>query len=376
MKIAIVCNYEFTYQKYLSVLAAELLKKKFSVSVFFAGDAETGKTDDSSFIDYFPIQMPSTPNILLFWRAALDLRRKIKKVCPDVIILNNRNASLVGRLGCLFLGRDVKILYFARGMYFHDAQSFLTRVTCMGFEYLFLWLTDGVISQTREDINTLLRMPFVSPSKFCFVGNGIDSTDFSYRGIRPRDPGTLKLVSVGRMVPEKGFVDVLRAMRELELDRISIEYTIVGGDTPGVSSSYESWFNDIVKEYGLVDSVRVTGFTEDVAHHLGQHDIFIQSSHREGFPRALLEALAIGLPCIATNIRGARELVIHGENGFLFERGDVEGLTKAIKQIMLMPPSELQKMSLEGRAVIDNFFNEKKYVERQVEAILRFGGNS
>ena len=41
-----------------------------------------------------------------------------------------------------------------------------------------------------------------------------------------------------------------------------------------------------------------------------------------------------------------------------------------------MPPSELQKMSLEGRAVIDNFFNEKKYVERQVEAILRFGGNS
>jgi glycosyltransferase involved in cell wall biosynthesis len=84
---------------------------------------------------------------------------------------------------------------------------------------------------------------------------------------------------------------------------------------------------------GLGGAVELVGHTENVAARLGELDVFLFTSHREGLSVAILEAMASGLPVVATDVGGTREQVVEGENGFVRAAGDVEGLAEACARL-------------------------------------------
>ncbi|HHW46981.1 MAG TPA: glycosyltransferase family 4 protein, partial [Clostridiales bacterium] len=141
--------------------------------------------------------------------------------------------------------------------------------------------------------------------------------------------GTAVIITVGELNANKNHIQVLKALSKLT--KTNFHYLIVG------NGESEQKLKKAVNELMLQDKVSFLGFRRDVPELLTASDVFILTSRREGLPKAVLEAMAIGLPIIATDVRGNRDLVKSGENGYLVPVDDVETTSQVIKKLISSP---------------------------------------
>ena len=136
--------------------------------------------------------------------------------------------------------------------------------------------------------------------------------------------GRSQLGAVGRLSDEKGFDGLIRSVSELVRLNENVHLVIVGEG--GERANLER----LVAEYGLEQRVSLPGWQTDVRDYFEAMDAFALSSHREGLPNVVLEAMALEVPVVATRVNGVPRLVQDGRNGFLIEPGRVEALTTAL----------------------------------------------
>ncbi|MGB7861388.1 MAG: GNAT family N-acetyltransferase, partial [Acidimicrobiia bacterium] len=129
------------------------------------------------------------------------------------------------------------------------------------------------------------------------------------------------------LVLEKGIPELIEAAESLNGDEFVL--VIVGPHDPDKSDAIP----DELMNRGVRAGVRFLGMRTDVERLYGGFDLFVLPSHREGFPRAAMEAAASGLPVVATDIRGCRQVVDNGETGFLFPVGDAQALAHAVRTL-------------------------------------------
>lgn len=156
--------------------------------------------------------------------------------------------------------------------------------------------------------------------------------------VQQKGRNTLNFVSVANLVPYKDYFTTLEALRMLKDENYDFFYTIIG-DGP--------LRDDLEKDVslkGLRGRVILIGSVENPEQHLAKADVFIHSSKGEGCSNAILEAMYMGLPVIATNTGGTSEIV--GDNAILFEYQNVIGLYAALKKIM--DDTELRKKMAEA----------------------------
>ncbi len=164
------------------------------------------------------------------------------------------------------------------------------------------------------------------------IPNGVDIQTFCPGEASARRNGEVRLLFAGRMARQKGLPDLLQALAPLEppvLERVSVELVGAGPEEGRVRS--------LAIQLGLAERVTFTGWVSRsaiVAHYQRAH-IFVLPSYDEGMPNVVLEAMACGLPIVATNIRGNREVVSDGENGILVPPGDVEALRGALRDLIM-----------------------------------------
>ncbi len=111
----------------------------------------------------------------------------------------------------------------------------------------------------------------------------------------------------------------------------------------------------------------------DLRRELAQVDAFVLPSYWEGLPRSLIEGLAAGRPAIATNIRGCRELVQDGVNGFLVPARDAGALAAAIRRLAALPPPEFEAMATRARGVAWDRYREVDVARRLIDAYAELG---
>ena len=112
-------------------------------------------------------------------------------------------------------------------------------------------------------------------------------------------------------------------------------------------------------------NVHYVGFVKDTPALFNRHDVFLLPSYREGLPRSILEAMASGLPVIATNIRGCREEVMDQETGYLVPVADPEALAQAMESF-ITHPERLILYGQRGREVVEERFDELNVLTRQL----------
>jgi glycosyltransferase involved in cell wall biosynthesis len=149
---------------------------------------------------------------------------------------------------------------------------------------------------------------------------------------------------VAALRPEKKHVLLLDAVNILNQRGIPVRILIVG-DGPERNNIEKH-----MKQIGIKPNVIITGFQSDVRPYISLSDIIVMSSNSETFSIAILEAMALGKPIIAPDIGGIAEQVIHGENGFLFLSGDVEGLANNIE--MLISQNLFESMGEASRRMV------------------------
>ncbi len=173
--------------------------------------------------------------------------------------------------------------------------------------------------------------------------------------------------TVGRLVWQKGFRELFEAARRVAASQPAVVFVVVGASDPAKADAIDP---DSLASFGEAANVIFTGAREDVECLYPAFDVFVLPSYREGFPRSAMEAAATGLPIIATDIRGCRQVVTHGLNGFLVPLHDVERLTSAIEE--LVDDGELRRrMGQAGRRKAEVDFDDRTVVAKTLAAYER-----
>lgn len=202
---------------------------------------------------------------------------------------------------------------------------------------------------------------FCRSQLMCFAGQTHwDRLHIVHCGIEPERYGKTwhsgqRLLFVGRLAAVKGVPILFQAMANLKQDMPDLSLTLIG-DGPE-----RAFLEDMASTLGLSDRVKFLGYKSqsEVAAALLDTDMFVLPSFAEGVPVVLMEAMASGVPVVATQIAGISELVSHGEAGWLIPPGNVEALSQAIERGFLDPP-ERQAMGEEGREIVEKHFNTGK----------------
>lgn len=302
------------------------------------------------------VHLPRSANPFKLVWAMCEMVAYLRRVRPDLVHTHCSVPGIVGRLAARLAGVPV-IVHTVHGFYFHDGSSPVTRALAVGVETLLGRITDVLLSQNHADVERALRHGIIPRERLQHIGNGIALDRFPMV-VRTPAPGRAPVITcVARFEPVKNHGQLLAAARELARRGEAFELRLVGGGDGRAACELQC------KEWGLADRVRFLGYRDDIAALLADSDIAVLTSRKEGIPRAALEAMAVGLPVVATRVTGTREVVRDGETGLLVELDDVAGLVLALERLMGDPEAR-SRMGARGREVVETEFDEAQVVRR------------
>jgi glycosyltransferase involved in cell wall biosynthesis len=285
-------------------------------------------------------------------------------------------AAAVGRTAA-WLARCPRIVYTVHGFYFHENMPRVERSLLVCIEWLLGRMTDCFMFVSEEDRNTAVRTGIASPGKLAVtISNGVNLA--LYRPGEPDDAETAALRSnvgippgrsvvgiVGRVVREKGYREFLAMAQSVVRAGADAGFLVIGDTMPSDRDQFGSAFRALVRQAGLADRFVFTGNVDDVPRYLRLMDIFVLPSYREGLPRSILEAMAMAIPVVATNIRGCREAVVQNETGLIVPPKDSTALAVAVSYL-ISHPEVARKMGAAGRNRACQVFDERQVQRRFV----------
>lgn len=320
---------------------AGLRKAGFEVHIACAKGKHFDQLSQVGFIMH-PVRFRRSFNLFAHIIPFFQLIGILKAGQFQIVNTHSPVAAAVGRLAAAFARTD-HIIYTVHGFYFHERMPAPLRYPLIALEWLFGRWTDAFMFVSDEDRRTAQQLGICGANaKVCTIYNGVD-VDVYYP---PPDSGPDALRAkhgiadrpvvgiVGRIVKEKGHREFLEMAGSITKSGIDATYLVVGDSLPSDRDHFGPEFRNQVGRANLSDSFVFTGMTDKVPEYLRLMDIFVLPSYREGFPRSILEAMATGLPVVATDIRGCREAVVNGETGYIVPPRDSGALTAAVESLL------------------------------------------
>lgn len=322
--------------------------------------------------DVRPINIDRKISPLNNIKSIIKMYKLFRSEKPDIVHVHTPVASILGRIAAKMAGVP-NIVYTAHGFYFHENMSKSKYKLFHTIEKVCARLcTDYIFTQSQEDGELAIKDKFLPRNNITTIGNGVDVFGkFNPRKITEDNLLRLRnelrvnkndvvVTFIGRLVKEKGILDLLNAFNNLEKSNIKL---LVVGSTAISERDQET--KKLLEKYNK-ENVVFTGYRTDVQVLLGITDIFCLPSYREGMPRSIIEAMSMECAVIATNIRGSREEVVEGETGFLIPLKSPEKIKNKI--IELANDSVLLgKMKYKGRERACKLYNEKEVVKIQMK---------
>ncbi|QDX40822.1 glycosyltransferase family 4 protein [Salarchaeum sp. JOR-1] len=247
----------------------------------------------------------------------------------DIVHTHSTEAGIIGRFAAALAGVP-NIVHTVHGVPFADDRNDLLNRFVLGCERQAARYTDRIITNADVIADDYLERGIGTAEQYTTVYSGIDIDAFENAEPAEGLPGERpRIVMVGRLVDGKGHEVLLDAVESLGNFDGSV---CIVGDGP----LYDSLDAEI-QGRGLSENVYLTGFREDVPRVLAASDVMVLPSYREGTPRVITEAMASGLPVIATNIAGIPEQVEHGETGFVIPTGNAIQLENYLSEFIDSP---------------------------------------
>ncbi|MHA2961924.1 glycosyltransferase family 4 protein [Priestia megaterium] len=273
------------------------------------------------------VRNPFSMKNIKAYRQMIDL---IKKEEFDAIHCNTPIGGVLGRL----CGRKLKVpkvIYTAHGFHFYEGAPPVKSSLFKSVEFLLSKYTDAIITMNEEDRGAALNFQKNKNLNVYYVpGVGVDTSPHI---LEENEKRTLReslgfksddivLISMGDLITRKNYEASIKALSEVSAKNVHL---LVCGKGPKLES-----LNKLVNELDLQNRVHFLGFRQDVRDLLSIADIFLFTTYQEGLPRSMMEAMAAGLPCIVSDVRGNRDLIEHGKGGYLYHPTDFRGFSKGI----------------------------------------------
>ena len=280
-------------------------------------------------------------------RECADLVREIR---PDLIHAHSSKAGIVARLA----GRATKVptVFTAHGWGFSPGTPPARRALAWAFEYAVAPLGSRIICVSEADRRLALRHNVGTRRSLVVIRYGIppEAAQATPQTEPPR------FIMVARFNEQKDQTTLLHALAELQKSPDAHpDFTV---DFVGSGPDFEK-VQTLAHELGVFNKVSFLGDRHDVPELLRRSQCFILSTHYEGLPISIMEAMRAGLPIIATNVSGVREEVAHGENGYLVPHLDAPALARALQKLTV-DEAKREQMGAASRAKFLNEFTRAR----------------
>nr|WP_241635350.1 glycosyltransferase family 4 protein [Fusobacterium gastrosuis] len=265
-------------------------------------------------VEKLNINFARSPFALKNLKSFFQLNKYIKNNKIDLIHCHTPVGGVIARLIGKF--NKTKVIYTAHGFHFFKGASLLNWLIYYPIEKILSKYTDVLITINNEDYE-LAKNKFYAKKVEYIPGVGVDTEKIAKIEVdkkKKREELGLKedeiiLLSVGELSTRKNHIIPIRALEKLK--QYNIKYLICG------IGNLDKYLKDECKKLRIEDKVIFLGYRKDIYELCKISDIYIFPSLQEGLPVALMEAMATGLPVIASNIRGNNDLVENDINGFL-----------------------------------------------------------
>lgn len=291
--------------------------------------------------------------------------RLLRKERPDVFLGYTVKPNIYGSLAAHVLGIPVVNNIAGLGAVFMR-DNWLTRLVRLLYKTA-LSQSKHVFFQNNEDLQLFIEQGLVKPDKVSRLpGSGINLDTFSYTPLQSLQNRPFCFLLVARLLWDKGVGEYVDAARMLRHTYPEVKFQLLGFlDVKNPSAVSSEQMADWVKE-GIVEYL---GVADDVKPHLIAADCVVLPSYREGVPRSLLEAAAIGRPIVTTNTTGCRDAVDDGVNGLLCQVRDAKDLADKMRNMLEMTALERDMLGAAGRKKMEHEFDEKVVINRYLHII-------
>jgi glycosyltransferase involved in cell wall biosynthesis len=304
-------------------------------------------------------------------RALAELVGLFRRLRPTIVHTHTPKPSIYGRVAAR-LARVPIIVNTVHGLYALPDDPWPKRAAVYGVERLAAACSQAELVASPEDLDTLRRMRVPADRLVLLdAGLGIDLDRFDPRSVSAAErvaarhqlgataDGDVVVGVVARLVREKGYPEVFDAAARIRGRYPQIRVAAVGPEEPDKSDALTAADCRAAQRAG----VRFLGGRDDVVRLYAGMDIFVLASHREGFPLTAMEASAMGVPVVATNIRGCRQVVEDGTTGVLVPVGDAAALAAAVERLAT-DPAERHRLGTAARRKALNSFDRRRCIDR------------
>lgn len=297
--------------------------------------------------------------------AAAELRGILGRIRPDILHTHNPKPGIYGRLIGHRAGVPI-VVNTVHGLYASREDRLLRRLAVYSLERLAAGASDGELVQNPEDLETLRHLG-VPLRRLHLLGNGVDLGRFkpadTATRLRSREtlgygPDHVVVGAVGRLVWEKGYAELFAAARALSHSHPKLRFLVAGPTDTGKADALD---DDAISAAGDA-GVTFLGHRSDIEAVYAAIDVYVLASYREGFPRSAMEAAAMGIPVIATDIRGGRQVVDDALTGLLVPPRDSGALVTAIRRLAEDEALRLA-MGRDGRDKALRDFDQDRVIE-------------
>jgi glycosyltransferase involved in cell wall biosynthesis len=299
--------------------------------------------------------------------ATRELYRLLKDLRPDILHTHNPKPGWYGRPA----GRAARVpvvVNTVHGLYALPGDPFPKRAVVYALERAAATCSQAELLQNPEDIDVLVRLG-VPRERIHLLGNGIDLQRFdptafdagarAWARAEMHAPDDAVVIGVvGRLVAEKGIAEVLSAAIARRGTEPRLHWAIIGPLDPDKADAFDAASLAKAEDAGMV----VLGGRDDLERLYAGMDLFVLASHREGFPRAAMEAAAMGVPIVATDIRGCRQVVDDGVTGRLVPVRDAGALAKAVGELA-SDAATRARMGAAARAKAAREFDQQRVID-------------
>jgi glycosyltransferase involved in cell wall biosynthesis len=269
----------------------------------------------------------------------------------DLVHTHSSKAGLIGRAAAFVAGVP-KVLHTVHGWSFHDLMPNPMRWIFIQIERLLAHVTDALAVVALSCRDKGLMNSIGEPSQYALLRAGVDLKAWKAVAKTPGAGAELGDVVVGCIAnckPQKNPLDFVR-VAALTLKQAPEARFIYGGDGPLLEEAVA-----LAKALGVEARVHFLGWVEDPRALAAGFDLFLLTSLWEGLPCVFPQALALGLPVVATNVDGAPEIIREGHNGYLCQPGDVEALAERVVALVKQPGLRA-RLSLAARQSVGDEF--------------------
>ncbi len=312
-------------------------------------------------------------------RALVELRSLFRRLAPDLVHTHNPKPGVYGRLAARAAGVPA-VVNTVHGLYALPDDPIAKRALVYGLERVAVTCSDAELIQNPEDIETLraLRVP---SHKLHLLGNGIDLTRFDpscVDGARIAElrrsfgagPDDVVCGVVGRLVWGKGYREVFAAAKRLATMAPHVKVVVVGPSDEAKGDSVEP---EAIARAERDAGITFLGMRDDVDDLYAAMDVYLLASYREGWPRSAMEAAAMRLPVVVTDIRGCRQVVEDNKTGFLVPVRDAEAIADAVARLATNPALRAD-MGAAARSKAEREFDDQRVIDITLEVYARLLG--